>query len=374
MCAVRTLFTGEVHVSYSQAYVESDRDVFDYDLAEAFAGQVNGLCGAGHPGRLWLATGLHTGNVPFTVEAHDRPPEAGEAWEEIVEVSFRPGPDEVLLLDWGGSGPRRKLDVDRVDYRVRYCASGMDAGHAANVRMDDEPEIDRYLLQLWPAPPGPDRVVKQTSLAAAYWHRFARDLPPPPTPEQRAVAQREAEERQRRADEAEQMERDRMLAEIEARAWGGRPPSERLRTLSGNVRALAALDRDLVDAIVEAGSARQRDIARWAARRAYATAGLSDLDWAAAGLAALDRGDPLPPPFDDRKALWAVARRDRQPNRFIVMSAGRRVSQPAMALPALLHAAEPDPLEAALLAVYDAVHTYGDGYPEFFDDLVLAFL
>lgn len=34
-------------------------------------------------------------------------------------------------------------------------------------------EIDRYLLQLWPAPMAPDAILRQTSEHAAYWHRVA---------------------------------------------------------------------------------------------------------------------------------------------------------------------------------------------------------
>ncbi|KAF3469955.1 hypothetical protein GL259_37265 [Streptomyces sp. Tu 3180] len=39
-----------------------------------------------------------------------------------------------------------------------------------------------------------------------------------------------------------------------------------------------------------------------------------------------------------------------------------RMSQPHMALPALFGAAEADPLQAALDAVYAAVTTYGEDY------------
>ncbi|WP_424852467.1 hypothetical protein [Streptomyces sp. SAI-170] len=42
---------------------------------------------------------------------------------------------------------------------------------------------------------------------------------------------------------------------------------------------------------------------------------------------------------------------------------GLRLSQPHMALPALLAAAEPDPLRAALDAVHAAVTAYGEDYP-----------
>ncbi|WP_306456165.1 MULTISPECIES: hypothetical protein [unclassified Streptomyces] len=43
---------GEVHVHYGQIYVESSPDYHGPDLAEAFAGQRAGLCGAATPGFL----------------------------------------------------------------------------------------------------------------------------------------------------------------------------------------------------------------------------------------------------------------------------------------------------------------------------------
>ncbi|WP_371649995.1 hypothetical protein [Streptomyces mirabilis] len=50
----------------------------------------------------------------------------------------------------------------------------MDAGRRKNVREDDEAQTDdRYLLQFWPAPPEPARLLKQTGRAAASWHDFA---------------------------------------------------------------------------------------------------------------------------------------------------------------------------------------------------------
>ena len=84
--------------------------------------------------------------------------------------------------------------------------------------MDGEPLVDRYLLQSRRRQPHPDRVIKQTSAQAAYWHREARKMPPPPTPEQRAEMRREQE--RRHAEE--------FLAEL-TREWGGTLPSERVR-------------------------------------------------------------------------------------------------------------------------------------------------
>jgi hypothetical protein len=43
--------------------------------------------------------------------------------------------------------------------------------------MDDEPALDRYLLQLWPAPHRAEVLVRQTSEIAAYWHSAAREDP-----------------------------------------------------------------------------------------------------------------------------------------------------------------------------------------------------
>ena len=85
---------------------------------------------------------------------------------------------------------------------MRYCGWGMDAGHQAGPPTDDEPLVDRYLLQFWPAPPAPDRVIKQTGKQAAYWHKYAQHQPQPPTPAQRAEHQRLQAELDRKVDSA----------------------------------------------------------------------------------------------------------------------------------------------------------------------------
>jgi hypothetical protein len=176
---VRTFVSGQVHVHYRQIYVESGEDY--PDLGACFAGQSNGLCGAAFHGTLFLTTGLHTGSVGFTVELHEGPPPVDEEWEEVVEASFTPTSGRVALVQWGGEAAW-DLDLAQTSHRVRYCATGMDAAHAADTRLEDEPMLDRYLLQFWPAAPEPDRVVRRTSETAVYWHGVARDLPPPPPP------------------------------------------------------------------------------------------------------------------------------------------------------------------------------------------------
>ncbi len=162
-------------------------------------------------------------------------------------------------------------------------------------------------------------------------------------------------------------------------------------------------DAGLVHAIDGAGADRQRVVARLAARRAYDVAGLAELDWVVPALAALDEGRPLPAPFDDRERVWELVDSDeRVPARLIeratppglkgfesssssrgvqyligplrerAIAATRasaapapiHMSQPHMAVPALFAAAGPDPLQAALDAVYAAVTAYGADHPD----------
>lgn len=426
---MRTLFDGELFVHYGQFYVLSDEADEIPDLTESFAGQEAGLCGAATPGALWLTTGLHTGDVGLTVELHDEQPPLDPEWEEAVEVPFRPQTADACLLQWAGEAVW-PLDLPKTDHRVRYCATGMQQGRDLDTRCDGEPQADRYLLQFWPAPPQPARLLKQTSRAAAYWHEWARLQPPPPTPEERAEAERRA-----RAEEERLAERERL--EAKRRFWGGRLPSAQLDALNGHVRGLLAFDAGLLHALDAAGADARRAAARLAARRACEVAGLADLDWVAPALAALEAGRPLPPPFDDEQRVWQLLETDaRVPSRVvlagppvrrpeadraaeadetarIVGPAGHllpqprpadgglrligivapardarpspptvelrtapigpaepfELSQPHAALPAVFAAAGSDPLQAAVEAVVAAAHAYGGEHRELLDEI-----
>ncbi|WP_106614172.1 hypothetical protein [Saccharothrix carnea] len=355
---MRTLMSGTARVDYGQLYVESGGDSFDMD--ECFGGQVNGLCGGAVPGTLFLMTGTHVGEVDFAVELHDRPPPVGAEWEDVVEVSFRPaGPATLYVWAHEDSWPLDELEP--IDYRVRYCAVGMDDAREVEASRTTR---ERYVLQFWPAPPEPDLVVRQTSEHAAYWHRYARKQPPPPTAEEKAEALRRAREEQERTAAQARLE-------DEERRWGGRLPSDELRQLGGNALRVLGLDRPLGEAVAEAGPVVQRDVARWAARRAFTEAGLADVDWIAPALTAMDRGEPLPSPFGDGKPLWEllqpVLADDRVPKRvissLILALDGKRHNklQQAMALPALFAAHEENPLKAALEALWAGVQTFGHG-------------
>jgi len=170
MTGGRELFDGRVHVHYGQAYVESTGGFGVADATTTFRGQANGLCGARVTGFLFLVTGLHTGSVGFRVEAHAGPPALTDEWEEAVEVSFRALTSDVRLTQWAGEAAF-PLELASGDYRVRYSARGMDAGHDRDVVHAYEPVVDSYLLQFWPDPePRADAILRQTGRQAAYWH------------------------------------------------------------------------------------------------------------------------------------------------------------------------------------------------------------
>ncbi|WP_206315077.1 hypothetical protein [Streptomyces sp. C1-2] len=307
---MRTPVSGEVHVTYWQLYVESGPGGAVPGVADAFAGQTVGLCGAAVPGALHLTTGLHSGRVGFTVEIHDEPPALDPVWEDVVEVSFRPVSGRTHLEQWAGTASW-PLDLAMTDHRVRYCARGMDAGRDLDTRSDEDPQVDSYLLQFWPAPPAPDRVIRQTSRSAARDHEYARRLPPPPTPEERAEAERLAREAEERAAEERRLHR-------EAWQWGGRLPSEELRALGVHTWSLLRFDPDLVHTLGAATAGTRRGVALLAARRACETAGLTNVPWVAEALTAAEEGAPLPPAFHYSTLMAETLRSDpRVPERSV---------------------------------------------------------
>jgi hypothetical protein len=167
------IFDGRLHVHYGQAYIEPSESS-GVGLEDSFCGQNNGLCGAASPGTLFLLTGLHTGDVSFVLDVLDAPPPLDDTWEEIVEVSFAPSSEKVILSEWGGE---YVCDVPLLQeiYRVRYCARDMDRGKEINTYVEGEP-VDFYALTFWRADSAPDVVIKQTSQVAAYWHNWVRTL------------------------------------------------------------------------------------------------------------------------------------------------------------------------------------------------------
>ena len=141
------IFDGLLYVHYGQAYVESSDSKPIY-LEDAFQGQANGLCGAASPGALFLITGLHTGEVSFTLDVLDVPPPLDDIWEEIVEVSFTPSSGRTTLTDWNASHVCN-IPLQNKNYRVRYCVRNMDLGTEIDTVLEGEPTVDFYSLTFW---------------------------------------------------------------------------------------------------------------------------------------------------------------------------------------------------------------------------------
>lgn len=167
------IFDRRLHVNYGQAYIEPS-GIRGVGLEDAFCGQNNGLCGAASSGSLFLLTGLHSGHVSFTLDVLDAPPPLDDNWEEIVEVSFVPSSEKVILSEWTGESV---CDVPLLQesYRVRYCARDMDRGKEIDTYIEGDP-VDVYALTFWRADPAPDIVIKQTSQVAAYLHNWVKTL------------------------------------------------------------------------------------------------------------------------------------------------------------------------------------------------------
>jgi hypothetical protein len=164
-----TVLDGRLLVHYGQAYVFSP----ECDMVapeDAFADQRNGLCGAAVSGGMFLTTGLHTGYVKLLVQVHNAAPDVDDTWDEIVEASWRLASAPAVLKDWEG-GLVCELPLKPGTYRVRYSARRFGEDPEDE---DDRPEpIESYMLELWPAPPSEDAVIKQTSEHAAYWNAGA---------------------------------------------------------------------------------------------------------------------------------------------------------------------------------------------------------
>lgn len=174
--SVITAFKGNVFSCYRQAFVHLE-GTYDVD-AKVRAGQVNGLLGAAVPTLLFLTFGLSMGNVHLTVRIFETEPELTDEWEEVVEASFLMPSDKTLgLADWNGT-LWEAVPLVPGSYRVRYSAINFGEGEEQfdEEQADEEADspVERYELSFWPAEAAPDKIVKTTRPAAAYWHKVAQ--------------------------------------------------------------------------------------------------------------------------------------------------------------------------------------------------------
>lgn len=114
-----------------------------------------------------VLTGIHTGDVDVTVTLHEAEPALDSGgWQECVEISAHSASgdlmvrglmddldEELPVLSFSGPG----------DYRLRVHARGRDT--AVDLAPDEVTEW--YLVQAWPAPVQPARVLSQSDAYGA---------------------------------------------------------------------------------------------------------------------------------------------------------------------------------------------------------------
>ncbi|MBB6553330.1 hypothetical protein [Nonomuraea rubra] len=173
MTTAETVLFG-LHVHYRQAYLADAYDEFPTverrpDNPEHPVGIVRV---AVEEGKAHLITGLHTGPVGFSVTVADEDPGADtDGYEDIVEISFLAQSESLRIAEWSGEGDHLLPELPSGPgwYRLRYHAVNMDEGANVNSLATGDAVVDRYLLQIWPQPESPSRVVKSTSHQLAYW-------------------------------------------------------------------------------------------------------------------------------------------------------------------------------------------------------------
>jgi hypothetical protein len=87
--------------------------------------------------------------------------------EDIVEVSMVIPEGRTPRWATFAAEETGVLAIPSGSYRLRVSAWGRDAGEQGEFA---DGIVDRYLLQLWPADPAPDSILRTGSGDATYWH------------------------------------------------------------------------------------------------------------------------------------------------------------------------------------------------------------
>lgn len=165
LAGVLVLFDEVVRTDYGQFTIFEGDDGFDGDANRFFAGQANGWVGAAVPGVVHVVLARRSGGSGVRVELHENEPDLDDE-EDIVEVSLTVRGGGLRWETWAAESSGT-LKVPPGPYRVRVSASGRDAGQAGEFA---DGIVDSYVMQLWHAAPGADRIVRVGSRDAAYWH------------------------------------------------------------------------------------------------------------------------------------------------------------------------------------------------------------
>jgi hypothetical protein len=108
---------------------------------------------------VYIGTTKRYGPTPVRVEGHDgRADDPDDSWQHVVEVSLQGG-GPLELYSWAPSEPEATIEIDPGPVRLRAGWRGLVPGRIEG--LDDEGNSDEeLLLQLWPAEPAPDVVLR----------------------------------------------------------------------------------------------------------------------------------------------------------------------------------------------------------------------
>lgn len=175
--SLKKIFCGNIFTNYSEFTIECDDP--DDSLLEkgGYANQENGLCGCSATGRLFFTAEPKDSLIKLEIELNNEEPSIDNSFDEIVEVSFVKGEQDIFLCEWAHE-EMHQLEIPVGQYRVRYNIKGFDLDY--DYENMKEPENDEplpplpgqtYLIQFWPsAKHDADKIIKQTSKSADYWH------------------------------------------------------------------------------------------------------------------------------------------------------------------------------------------------------------
>ncbi len=168
-----TLFSGNIDIYFSQFSIESEEPDDSVRLPDVHAGQVNGLCGAAQPERLFFTARPKDAAIELQIQLWPCEPPIDSTYGDIVEVPFTRGVEPVLLCQWAHEEVF-PLTLPPGEYRVRYSIDGLDKDYPEDCDKEGyEKPIpgQRYLVQFWAHPNEGDSIIKQTTEEAAYWHK-----------------------------------------------------------------------------------------------------------------------------------------------------------------------------------------------------------
>ncbi|MFI5934594.1 hypothetical protein [Actinoplanes sp. NPDC051494] len=291
------------------------------DDRDAWRGQRNGLVGAATPEMLRIRTETHTGRIHVRIELHDTDPEVAGEWQEVVDVHYASWVDDLTLSafdEWDGP-----VCLPPGSYHVRYSARTVPVDES-----EEAPVAEECLLQFWPAT-GTDVIVRQTTAPAAYRHRTGVE------------ATWTAAELSARVEELRDNEETFEEPPSEERQPGWQY-GHLVRSLGPAGRSVGGADAVLAAHLTTAAPSDLRAIAAWAIEQALTVTGTRDLPGIDGALAAVRRGDALPPAFADRSVLPPLHLAGERPEQ---IEAFKQAHLRHQAVEQLYQAAEPASVE-----------------------------